>query len=224
MERKFELTCTHTVWSIVGCPFSLCRRPTSAAPIQISGNWLFENFTPPGKRLKTVLELQVRYFHLANQVLWKGKLNPTAMKQDTRVDTSCSEQGMGKSWLRTGSGSRVAREQTVNRLPVWGKVPPQRRCVFRTEEHQNPSKTAEKMVILLHFRYTFYIPQKTEGFGRRAVRQRGYGLRLLIFKMTNDKVDLGQIRSQEIVHGQGWIWGGGCRGCAPPPPRWHAVF
>ena len=197
MERKFELTCTHTVWSIVGCPFSLCRRPTSAAPIQISGKWLFENFTPPGKRLKTVLELQVRYFHLANQVLWKGKLNPTAMKQDTRVDTSCSEQRMGKSWLRTGSGSRVACvvlwtdcEQAL----CLGKSSPQRRCVFRTEEHQNPSKTAEKMVILLHFRYTFYIPQKTEGFGRRAVRQRGYGLRLLIFKMANDKVDLGQIR------------------------------
>ena len=29
-------------------------------------------------------------------------------------------------------------------------------------------------------------------FGRRAVRQRGYGLRLLIFKMANNKVDLGQ--------------------------------
>ena len=33
-------------------------------------------------------------------------------------------------------------------------------------------------------------------FGRRAVRQRGYGLRLLIFKMANNKVDLGQIRSE----------------------------
>ena len=32
MERKFELTCTHTVWSIVGCPFSLCRRPTFSSP------------------------------------------------------------------------------------------------------------------------------------------------------------------------------------------------
>ena len=154
MERKFELTCTHTVWSIVGCPFSLCRRPTSAAPIQISGKWLFENFTPPGKRLKTVLELQVRYFHLANQVLWKGKLNPTAMKQDTRVDTSCSEQRMGKSWLRTGSGSRVACvvlwtdcEQAL----CLGKSSPQRRCVFRTEEHQNPSKTAEKWLFCYIF-------------------------------------------------------------------------
>ena len=36
--------------------------------------------------------------------------------------------------------------------------------------------------------------------GRRAVRQRGYGLRLLIFKMANNKVDLGQIRSEEIVY------------------------
>ena len=32
------------------------------------------------------------------------------------------------------------------------------------------------------------------------MRQRGYGLRLLIFKMANNKVDLGQIRSEEIVY------------------------
>ena len=37
-------------------------------------------------------------------------------------------------------------------------------------------------------------------FGRRAVLQRGYGLRLLIFKTANNKVDLGQIRSEEIVY------------------------
>ena len=37
-------------------------------------------------------------------------------------------------------------------------------------------------------------------FGRRAVRQRGYGLRLLIFKMANNKVDLGQIKSEEIFY------------------------
>ena len=37
-------------------------------------------------------------------------------------------------------------------------------------------------------------------FGRRSVRQRGYGLRLLIFKMANNEVDLGQIRSEEIVY------------------------
>ena len=36
--------------------------------------------------------------------------------------------------------------------------------------------------------------QETEGFGRLSVRQRGYDLRLLIFKMANNKVDLGQIR------------------------------
>ena len=144
MERKFELTCKHTVWSIVGCPFSLCRRPTSTAPIQISGKWLFENFTPPGKRLKTVFELQVRYFHLANQLLWKGKLNSTAMKRNTRVDTSSSEQGMGNSLWRG----------QVKRLSVWGS-PRGDVFVVRTEENQNPSKTAEKMVILiaLHFRW-----------------------------------------------------------------------
>ena len=35
------------------------------------------------------------------------------------------------------------------------------------------------------------------GFGRRAVHQRGYGLRLLSY---NNKVDLGQMRSKEIVY------------------------
>ena len=39
----------------------------------------------------------------------------------------------------------------------------------------------------------------TAQFGRRFVHQRGYGLRLLIFKTANNKVDLGQIRSEEIV-------------------------
>ena len=83
-------------------------------------------------------------------------------------------------------------------------------------EHQNPSKTSEKMgyfdrvTVSLHILYT--ANQETEGsqdrltvvprspFGRRAVRQRGYGLQLLIFKMANNKVDLGQIRSEEIVY------------------------
>ena len=38
-------------------------------------------------------------------------------------------------------------------------------------------------------------------FGRRAVRQRGYGLAVIdSFKMVNNKVDLGQIRSEEIVY------------------------
>ena len=55
-----------------------------------------------------------------------------------------------------------------------------------------------------------YVNQETGGsqdsivpgspFGRGAVRQRGYGLRLLIFKIVNNKVDLGQIRSEEIVY------------------------
>ena len=74
-------------------------------------------------------------------------------------------------------------------------------------EHQNPSKPSEKMgyfdrvTVSLHILYT--ANQETDGsqdrlsvqnpfftrhFGRRAVRQRGYGLRLLIFKMANDKV------------------------------------
>ena len=85
-------------------------------------------------------------------------------------------------------------------------------------EHQNPSKTFEKMsyfdrvTVSLHILQT--ANQETEGsqdrliytrhfvprspFGRqpsvtlrrRSVRQRGYSLRLLIFKMANNKVDL----------------------------------
>ena len=67
-------------------------------------------------------------------------------------------------------------------------------------EHQNPSKISEKMgyfdrvTVSLHILQT--ANQETEGsqdrlrasvalrspFGRRTVRQRGYGLRLLIFK------------------------------------------
>ena len=76
-------------------------------------------------------------------------------------------------------------------------------------EHQKPSKTFEKWVILiaLQFRYTFYRPQtkrlrarkslgRSSGdslrspLGQRSVRQQGYGLRLLIFKIANNKVDL----------------------------------
>ena len=76
-------------------------------------------------------------------------------------------------------------------------------------EHQTRRKPLKKWVILivLQFRYTFYRPQTKRlrarkiGF-RRVVRQRGYGLRLLIFKMANNKVDLGQIRSEEIVYGR----------------------
>ena len=73
-------------------------------------------------------------------------------------------------------------------------------------------------MIALQFRYTFFRPQTKRlrarkiglqykilpgpgsPFGRRALRQRGYGLRLLIFKIANNKVDLGQIRSEEIVY------------------------
>ena len=81
-------------------------------------------------------------------------------------------------------------------------------------EHQNPSKTSEKVgyfdrvTVSLHILYT--ANQETRcsqdsivpgwPFGRGAVRQRGYGSRLLIFKIANNKVDLGQIRSEEIVY------------------------
>ena len=50
-------------------------------------------------------------------------------------------------------------------------------------EHQNPSKTSEKM-----------------GYFDRVTIS--LDLRLLIFKMANNKVDVGQIRSEEIVYGR----------------------
>ena len=76
-------------------------------------------------------------------------------------------------------------------------------------EYKNPSKTSEKMCYFDRVTFSLHIlhtaNQETEvmprsPFGRRGVRQRGYGLRLLIFKMANNKVDLGQIRSEEIVY------------------------
>ena len=98
----------------------------------------------------------------------------------------------------------------VGRLRVWTHTAqgPEEMCL--SLEYQNPSKTSEKMgyfdrvTVSLHILLT--ANQETEGsqdqltVGRRSVRQRGYGLRLLIFKMANNKVDLGQIRSEEIVY------------------------
>ena len=91
----------------------------------------------------------------------------------------------------------------------------QRRCVCR----QN-IKTSEKMPyscrsgFIIRILYTatkrlrarkiglqYFVPSFVpQSPGRRAVRRRGYDLRFLIFKMANNKVDLGQIRSEEIVY------------------------
>ena len=56
------------------------------------------------------------------------------------------------------------------------------------------------VLIALQFRYTFYIPQTKRLRARKIGLHRGYRLQLLIFKMTNIKVDLGQRRSEEIVY------------------------
>ena len=79
----------------------------------------------------------------------------------------------------------------------------QRRCVCR-QNIKTRRKPLKKWVILiaLQFRYTFYVPQTKRlrarkiglqsffllgtPFGRRTVRQREYGLRLLIFKIANN--------------------------------------
>ena len=75
-------------------------------------------------------------------------------------------------------------------------------------EHQNPSKTSEKtgyfgrVTVSLHILYT--ANQETESSGARSALRTSVPLRdglwLLIFKMANNKVDLGQIGSEEIVY------------------------
>ena len=65
------------------------------------------------------------------------------------------------------------------RLSVWGK---------KSKEREGKGGGGE---LFAQDRLTRYsVPLSS--FGRRAVRQRGYGLRLLIFKMANNKVDLGR--------------------------------
>ena len=115
----------------------------------------------------------------------------------------CSQNLLTESW-----GESILTERltggTVEAMYPWAQGPEEMCFSF---EHQIPSKIYEKWVILiaLQFRYTFYRPQTkrlrarkiglqykilsfTRHFGRRspfvrrAVRQRGNGLRLLIFK------------------------------------------
>ena len=67
-------------------------------------------------------------------------------------------------------------------------------------EHQNPSKTSEKMCYF--DRVTFSLQILDHGPQNKRLRARKiclHGLQLLIFKMVNNKVDLGQIRIEEIV-------------------------
>ena len=59
--------------------------------------------------------------------------------------------------------------------------------------NQETEGSQDRLTVTRHF-----MPRSP--FGRRAVRHRGYGLRLLIFKMANNEVDLGQIRSEGIVY------------------------
>ena len=68
-------------------------------------------------------------------------------------------------------------------------------------EHQNPSKTSEKMNYFDRVTFSLQILDHGPQSKRLRARKIGlYGLRLLIFKMANNKVDLGQIRSEEIVY------------------------
>ena len=68
-------------------------------------------------------------------------------------------------------------------------------------EHQNPSKTSEKMGYFDRVTFSLQILDHGPQSKRLSARKIGlYGLRLLIFKMAHNKVDLGQIRIEEIVY------------------------
>ena len=70
-------------------------------------------------------------------------------------------------------------------------------------EHQNPSKTSEKMGYFDRVTFSLQILDHGPQSKRLRARKIGlHGLQLLIFKMANNKVDLGQIRIEEIVYGQ----------------------
>ena len=65
-------------------------------------------------------------------------------------------------------------------------------------EHQNPSK---KMGYFDRVTFSLQIlDHGPQSKGLKVPKINLYGLRLLIFKMANNKVDLGQIRSEEIVY------------------------
>ena len=144
MERKFELTCTRTVWSIVGCPFSLCRRPTFSSPHPNFGKvalW----------KLHTTRQKTQNCSWASSTLFSPGK--SSALKRKIKPD--CYETGY-TCWhilLRAKNGKELITHRVRVQSSLWtdceqalclGKSSPQRRCVFRTEEHQNPSKTAEK--------------------------------------------------------------------------------
>ena len=105
-------------------------------------------------------------------------------------------------------------EQSMNMKKTILSTGPEKMCL--SLEHQNPSKTSEKtgyfdcVTVLLHILST--ANQETERWlysalramlvlysALRAMHQQRYGLRLLNFKMANNKVDLGQIRSEKIA-------------------------
>ena len=151
MERKFELTCTHTVWSIVGCPFSLCRRPTFSSPHPNFGKvalW----------KLHTTRQKTQNCSWASSTLFSPGK--SSALKRKIKPD--CYETGY-TCWhilLRAKNGKELITHRVRVQSSLWtdceqalclGKSSPQRRCVFRTEEHQNPSKTAEKWLFCYIF-------------------------------------------------------------------------
>ena len=82
--------------------------------------------------------------------------------------------------------------------------------MYLSLEQQNLSKTSEKMgyfdcvTVSLHILYT--ANEETEGSRDRLTASVALrhtfcaSARILIFKMANNKVDLGQIRREEIVY------------------------
>ena len=106
-----------------------------------------------------------------------------------------SFQGRGRHYFKTPSTADVLILELVAVCCF---------CVSGPNSLPSPSAAAHiershvvQVSSLVPFFTRPFVPRSP--FGRHAVRQRGYGLRLLIFKMANNKVDLGRIRSEEIV-------------------------
>ena len=135
MERKFELAWKHTVWSIVGC------RRTNFGEVAL---W----------KLHTTRQ-KTQNCSWASSTLFSPSKS-TAMKREIKLD--CYETGY-TCWhilLRARNGKELIQSGLWTGSLFGEKFPPRGDVfVVRTEEHQNPSKTAEKMVLLiaLHFRW-----------------------------------------------------------------------
>ena len=195
ISTKIQIIFTKVTWkensswpaSIVGCcPFSLCRRP---------------NFRKVALWKLHTTRQKTQNCSWASSTLFSPSKS-TAMK--TKIKLDCYEETGYTCWhilLQTRNGKELIQSS------LWTGslcgVPPEEMCLSleqkKIKTRRKPLKKwlfwSRYIFVDCHFRYTqvthrytFYVPQTKRlrvGFAWRAVRQRGYGLRLLIFKMAN---------------------------------------